>query len=649
MSVMSPSDELSELVTQLSITNDTKPTTPSKSVDPLHLLATIEGLIREVAKLLNKVYEIEEVRHAASSQSSTHIDALLQDLDSSISRLSPQIDTLASSTKSYTGGDERAITESFEELQGEWARVSEQHEVLKEEMKEDGWLVRFRTTAEQAEAMMDPLQKSLIDCSHYVESISSSPVPVPYESELDELPSLSALQNMMRSHEALRNTYLASIAKILKMMDKSIADRPTKNGEVLRRYGDMCARFTSLQRGLQQLEARVRIVLSQHHGSPADDVEVLLDVSSPSSPMGGYFDVTEKRSSFSHRSSISSTRSGSSRQSPLIGKSQYPLSVDVPILRKQRSSISNTSASTARTPSERPRWNASPRIIPESMSTPTNRRLNSYSSIQRAPSPSPSGVSMGTSSSPVSPPAVSGSRIPVMSPRSRTTSYGAHINVPSLSVSNSHGQHFLSDAGDMRRFSKTPEPPRLRTVSNVHPPLPRSSLTPVGNRSVSGPAPRTAPAGPGRVRAAPPSSFRSNTPTPSGLGRPSFSRPSSRLSMMSYAVHPSVSLQPFVASKYDLLDQHVHSLLTETGFNLLVSRVDASMKRGHRRADGEEWKGEYVFGAGQKVSAVKLLQIAGRAGSASDMEKRIKCLVRVGGAWTDLKGVLEERLREAEP
>jgi len=105
------------------------------------------------------------------------------------------------------------------------------------------------------------------------------------------------------------------------------------------------------------------------------------------------------------------------------------------------------------------------------------------------------------------------------------------------------------------------------------------------------------------------------------------------------AVAP-VNLQPFQPSKYDLLDTHVQAVIDQVGFDLFVARVDAPMKRGQRRRDDEEWKGDFVFGAGQRTSGVKLLKLAGRATTDAP---RLKCLVRVQGAWHDLATVLQMR------
>lgn len=71
------------------------------------------------------------------------------------------------------------------------------------------------------------------------------------------------------------------------------------------------------------------------------------------------------------------------------------------------------------------------------------------------------------------------------------------------------------------------------------------------------------------------------------------------------------------------------------------------MKRGQRRNDNEEWKGEFVFGAGEKPTGVKLLKLNVR-GARGVQEVKWKCLARTGGQWVDLAALLRKRKEQAE-
>jgi hypothetical protein len=107
----------------------------------------------------------------------------------------------------------------------------------------------------------------------------------------------------------------------------------------------------------------------------------------------------------------------------------------------------------------------------------------------------------------------------------------------------------------------------------------------------------------------------------------------------------AAALNPFEPSKYDLLDQEVQKMIISTEFKLFVARLDVPLKRGQRKRDDEEWKGEFVFGAGERSSSVKLLRLVGRAMDGGNVRMRVMC--RVAGAWQELSVVLKDRMARA--
>ena len=526
-----------------------------------------------------------------------------------------------------------------------------------------------------------------------MERITSSHVLVPFEAELEDEPNIRQLQSLVKGHESLKGsavgndssmvltvirTYAPSINKILKMMGRSMSDRTTKNGEVLRRFaacpyhrfGDMQNRWTTLQRQLQQLDARIRLTISQHNASPispAGNIHILSDQVSPFDQIPiDYFGIAkavhgaDKRTAGSHRSSVSSGVSSPPANPPSSGP-QWISAKSSPekaphSLRRRPSVLSNATALTARTDFSRPPWNISTKPDKDNQMTHTNERYTSYGSrYTHVGSVSPTLSSPTMASGTHSRTSAVGSRIPVISPKSRgaTASTQKLTDVPALSVSTSQGQTFLSEASNMSRSSKynaqtraatkTPEPRRSRPSAADLSTQPGPSMTPTNRYFSSNNTPRTVPNPRQSSSRAPPSSFRATTPTPGAMSP----RASSRMSMASYSNFNPANLQTFQPSKYDLLDQHVHSVLMEVGFDLFVGRVDLAMRKGQRKRDDEEWKGDFVFGAGDKPARVKLLKLAGRILMGVTEGPRMKCLVRTGGAWQDLGGYLRKRKVEA--
>lgn len=401
------------------------------------------------------------------------------------------------------------------------------------------------------------------------------------------------------------------------------------------RLSEMESRWSTLSRQLQQLDGKFRVVLSQYKGpdgGPTGDVELLAETSSVlSSPTREHFGIpsapTYGSSTPSHRSSISSNHSGQQIRASLgLGRAKSPATQDAN--RTIRRQASNVSSSTVQ---DRPRWDIGTRpppvpAMPSMYQTPNSRRLSSFNGTRpfdlRSPSPSAS------SQASVARPPVTGSRIPVRSP---PPSARSELLVPTLAQDRLTVPSGHRGPGVHSSAFQTPPRPR-QSVPNS---LPRSTTPLLGARSASHGYPVTPRTEPPRRSLArnPPSSFRANTPTPG--------RPSSRMSNASFAP-VSAALKPFEPSKYDLLDQEVSRLISEVGFNLFVARLDPPLKKGQRKREDEEWKGEFVFGAGERSSGVKLLKMVGRGMDGG--QARMKCMCRVAGAWHELTTVLNDRM-----
>jgi hypothetical protein len=98
---------------------------------------------------------------------------------------------------------------------------------------------------------------------------------------------------------------------------------------------------------------------------------------------------------------------------------------------------------------------------------------------------------------------------------------------------------------------------------------------------------------------------------------------------MSSVTMANVELQPFVPSKYDLLDQEVQKVIDAVQPGIFIGRIDQSLRRGQRKGEEAIWTGEFLFGAGARPTPVKLLELGSRMGPGSG--KRVKCMIRVGG------------------
>lgn len=464
-------------------------------------------------------------------------------------------------------------------------------------------------------------------------------------------------------------TYVPSVNKILKMMDKSVSDRPVKNGEALRRLNDMNQRWATMQKQLQQLESKIAMVMHQYDPdhSPDDSMEML----SPDG--GGYFGGSPTVSSHSsshenstplHRvtsgASVTSMSSygGSSFSAPYAAANYHhstppnhqPKCQHLPQhlpLRTNNSSVNHVSPPQAYKPTPRGLSKSVSTMNVRALGTPTVHRTPSRQQLRppsrAAPRTSLSqSQSVATSLSSLATPSdrfrrMGGSAIPQPSSFQSpvTPSNTSGLRRPSLAASSASGR---MTPGPMARRAMTPGP-----GVGVSPPsslqgMPsrRAGLPPMPGR---GGRPSFAPAHGNRSMVGP-SSFR--PASPASVGRPS-SRASVMSSMSSRMPHGhGIGVQPFRPSKYDELDLAVQRVLDALQTDIFVARLDPPLRRGQHKADGE-WTGEFVFGYGERSNAVKLLEMRFRG-----PDTRFKVMVRDGGAWHDLLHFLERRIAAAE-
>lgn len=303
-------------------------------------------------------------------------------------------------------------------------------------------------------------------------------------------------------------------------------------------------------------------------------------------------------------------------------------------LGSQASATSGNSSITAGNLFEKPRWNSSPKVFEVATTTANRTRLPPH--VSRPLSPTPNSASLTPTSSRV---------------RARTSSHKSqNIETASGTVSardelsdvqHTHNSRLSSNKGQShlehaRMGLKTPESGRPRLSSTFSALQPRlssgmSALT-TSDRQYSHATLNAAHVSRRGHSRPPPSSFHPPTPAP---------RPSSRLSTASYSNFDHSVLTPFRPSHWDELDKDVQRIIVEEGFQShFTARVDQPLKKGQRMAEGQDWKGEFVFGAGRKPTPVKRIELSGRK---PGLEKRVKVMVKEGGRWIELAEVLRDR------
>ncbi|KAM0747887.1 hypothetical protein T439DRAFT_85402 [Meredithblackwellia eburnea MCA 4105] len=173
------------------------------------------------------------------------------------------------------GGEVDFLRRKWSETTSTYDSTLSDSSLLTEELKEDKWLTVFRTVSLQAEEMMSSLEKVLRQCHEFVWDLErrtgggeTSGGGAKWGKEgivnavkgdkgkMQEL--LTTFVALHRSLHAKTKYYSPACSRVLKILGKGISDRSTKNGEVLRRFGEMKARWRNLLERITRIESEMK-------------------------------------------------------------------------------------------------------------------------------------------------------------------------------------------------------------------------------------------------------------------------------------------------------------------------------------------------------------------------------------------------------
>lgn len=543
---------------------------------------------------------MQEARHASAQHDvpgPPSIDRLVDALDQSLSVFSTKY---AEFRAGLSGNVSDSLRQTLLDLESDYQDFLRSDDNLKSELAEDKVLNVFKASADQADEMMDSLQKAV--------SLSNAAADAEVTSSND----VDNFRATLRSYEQKKKFYLPSVAKSLAVLERSIKSRTTRNGEVSRRHAEVSERFTALREAMVKLDRGVTEMKNkwlEAEKTLRDQPEMLTDEIDEGlalsaldikgmAPRRAMTPTSLRRPSASSSLSNVTAASFVGRQRTLSaasGASSPPIS-----MRPGGYFLPSPPPTTSHRP-------VSPSPSDGSLAASTNSRRRSMIPV-RTPTASPSSRSVSVSQ-------VARPPMPPMPSQDEIQAKEARLNAYLRSSMQTPEPMLRERAARMPFYAaRATTASRSRTTSyNGMPSAPAYAAMTPSRFSTGGTTPSRQP---------PPSSFRS--PTPSRPSSSASHRRDGRAGAQTPA--PAIRDGPFVPNKLDALDVELARVLHAVPNDVHIQRLSPPLLRGQRHEG--TWEAQYALTsgrAGRKEHLCKLLELD-KGGTKTN-----KVMIRVGG------------------
>ncbi|CAO1617524.1 unnamed protein product [Jaminaea pallidilutea] len=284
--------------------NESRGEAPSVSASngTLDIQADIATAQSEIATIRNVLFQLEEQRHSGIVQSADSQDksqrAIIEidDRLESISRLIQRVEvsvTAQQQTGPESGrnghdgkvdedgasgdddddddDDDFALPglvmpkenhstgyERFEQLALDWARIQAEVDSFKKEVVDDKYTSHFNSASQQAEDLMQSLEKAITVCQGFITDQRVRDI-----TELDEDQRQERLSQLVAVRKAFRTKhsyYSPACEQTFAGFERSLRDRATSHGVLLRRFAELKARWQDIRQRSSKIEKELKSI-----------------------------------------------------------------------------------------------------------------------------------------------------------------------------------------------------------------------------------------------------------------------------------------------------------------------------------------------------------------------------------------------------
>ncbi|KAI7851199.1 hypothetical protein BDC45DRAFT_445832 [Circinella umbellata] len=216
------------------------------------LTLLMENVLQQIDDLSIMMFQFQEKRHAAAID-----EHILAEIDRKVEPLFNDVQRIYGSMTSHTPPEDPSgmLTRKHHMVQHRWETLRIEIDDLKEELKEDRWLVVFRQVADQVDVMIDGLDKTVTQCYTIIDQVLSSPSSSSTTMSSSSSPpvDLKKFRSVEKNFEAKYKYYTPSIGKMLGMLGNGIVSRVARNNGTNKRHSAMMQRWTTLKSSMDML------------------------------------------------------------------------------------------------------------------------------------------------------------------------------------------------------------------------------------------------------------------------------------------------------------------------------------------------------------------------------------------------------------
>jgi hypothetical protein len=145
------------------------------------------------------------------------------------------------------------LEERRDGLDADYKQLERDAEALRKELGEDRWVLVFRGAGRQAQKMCESVERAVLKLREAVTA------------RLD-LTNQPLVAKKIESYDAKKTHYAPAIERIIGIIDRGIKDRLTVNGEILRLYGEVRARWDRLQEQMRDADMILEELQANRNG-----------------------------------------------------------------------------------------------------------------------------------------------------------------------------------------------------------------------------------------------------------------------------------------------------------------------------------------------------------------------------------------------